>query len=75
MDIERNIKLLKNEQKRMDKTIEFNKNKFIEEIKSGLGQQILDDINKKEIKEVKEEPQTKGLFRKMKEWISSLLVK
>ena len=75
MDIEKNIQVLKNDQKRVDKSIEINKKKFIEEIKNGLGKQILKDIEKKEKREIKEEPQTKGLFRTMKEWISSLLGK
>ena len=75
MDIEKNIQVLKNDQKRVDKSIEINKKKFIEEIKNGLGKQILNDIEKKEKREIKEEPQTKGLFRTMKGWISSLLGK
>ncbi len=75
MDIEKNIRQLKNDQKRVDKNIQIHKQRFIEEIKSGLGKQILEDINNKKEKEIKEEPQTKGLFRKMKGWISSLLGK
>ena len=75
MDIEKNIRQLKNDQKRVDKNIQIHKQRFIEEIKSGLGKQILEDINNKKEKEIKEEPQTKCLFRKMKGWISSLLGK
>tara|TARA_R100001443_G_scaffold106056_1_gene115295 strand:- start:584 stop:811 length:228 start_codon:yes stop_codon:yes gene_type:complete len=75
MDIERNIRTLINDQKRVDKSIERNKKKFIQEIKSGLGKQILEDISKEKEKEIKEEPQTKGLFRTMKKWISNLLGK
>tara|TARA_R110000851_G_scaffold66151_1_gene149805 strand:- start:209 stop:433 length:225 start_codon:yes stop_codon:yes gene_type:complete len=74
MDIERRIKQLKSDQKLVDQSINRNKLKFIDEIKNGLGEQIINEINKpikkKEVKEEKE--QSKGLFRKMKLWISSL---
>ena len=73
-NIERNIRLLENEQKLIDKSIENHKKKFISEIKNGLGERIINEINnptkKKEVEE--EKVQSKGLFRKMKTWISSL---
>jgi hypothetical protein len=73
MDLtEKHIARLKNDQKRVDKAIDINKSKFIDEIKSGLGKEIIKDISEKEIIE---EPQTKGLFRKMTEWILSLSAK
>tara|TARA_R110001583_G_scaffold192892_1_gene360099 strand:- start:650 stop:871 length:222 start_codon:yes stop_codon:yes gene_type:complete len=73
MDLtEKHIARLKNDQKRLDKAIDINKSKFIDEIKAGLGKQIIEDISEKEIIE---EPQTKGLFRKMTEWILSLSAK
>ena len=75
MDIERTIRQLKNDKKRIEKNIDLNKKRFIEEIKSGLGEEIKKGITKKKIKNIKEEPQTKGLFRNIKEWISSLLKK
>ena len=75
MDIERTIRQLKNDKKRVEKNINLNKKRFIEEIKSGLGEEIKKGITKKKIKNIKEEPQTKGLFRNIKEWISSLLKK
>ena len=74
MDIERRIKQLKIDQKLVDQSINRNKLKFINEIKNGLGEKIINEINKpikkKEVEEEKE--QSKGLFRKMKTWISSL---
>ena len=74
MDIERRIKQLKSDQKLVDQSINRNKLKFINEIKNGLGEKIINEINKptkkKEVEEEKE--QSKGLFRKMKTWISSL---
>ena len=74
MDIERRIKQLKSDQKLVDQSINRNKLKFIDEIKNGLGEKIINEINKptkkKEVEEEKE--QSKGLFRKMKTWISSL---
>tara|TARA_R110000765_G_scaffold401868_1_gene497449 strand:+ start:345 stop:578 length:234 start_codon:yes stop_codon:yes gene_type:complete len=74
MDIERRIKQLKSDQKLVDQSINRNKLKFIDEIKNGLGKKIINEINKpvkkKEVEEEKE--QSKGLFRKMKIWISSL---
>tara|TARA_R110002020_G_scaffold157110_3_gene339506 strand:- start:1064 stop:1291 length:228 start_codon:yes stop_codon:yes gene_type:complete len=75
MDIERTIRQLKNDKKRIEKNIDFSKKKFIEEIKSGLGEEIKKGILKEETKEIKEEPQTKGLFRNIKEWLLSLLKK
>ena len=72
MDLERQILQLKNDKKRIEKNIDSHKKKFIDEIKQGLGEQIKKNITKEKIKEVKEEPQDKGLFRKMKEWILSL---
>jgi len=75
MDIERTIRQLKNDKKRVEKNINLSKKRFIEEIKSGLGAEIKKGILKEETKEIKEEPQTKGLFRNIKEWISSLLKK
>ena len=75
MDIERTIRQLKNDKKRIEKNIDLNKKRFIEEIKSGLGAEIKKSISKEKIKKIKEEPQTKGLFRNIKEWISSLLKK
>tara|TARA_R110001583_G_scaffold48154_2_gene150660 strand:+ start:5198 stop:5431 length:234 start_codon:yes stop_codon:yes gene_type:complete len=74
MDIERRIKQLKSDQKLVDQSINRNKLKFINEIRDGLGEKIINEINKpikkKEVEEEKE--QSKGLFRKMKIWISSL---
>tara|TARA_R110001599_G_scaffold141238_2_gene321531 strand:+ start:3827 stop:4054 length:228 start_codon:yes stop_codon:yes gene_type:complete len=72
MDIERKIRQLKNDQKKVDKSIDRNKLKFIEEIKNGLGDDIKNGIKKTEPKEIKEEPQTKGLFRNIKQWILNL---
>jgi hypothetical protein len=72
MDLDRQIIQLKNDKRRIDKNIATHKKKFIDEIKQGLGEEIKKSIVKKEIKEVKEEPQNKGLFRKMKEWILNL---
>ena len=72
MDIERTIIQLKNDQKKIDKSINRNKLKFINEIKNGLGEDIKKGITKTEPKEIKEEPQTKGLFRNIKEWILNL---
>jgi len=72
MDIERTIIQLKNDQKKVDKSINRDKLKFIDEIKNGLGEDIKNSINKTKLKEIKEEPQTKGLFRNIKEWILNL---
>tara|TARA_R100000664_G_C2743803_1_gene131928 strand:- start:508 stop:735 length:228 start_codon:yes stop_codon:yes gene_type:complete len=75
MDIERTIRQLKNDKKRIEKNIDLNKKRFIQEIKSGLGEEIRKGIVKEKTKKIKEEPQTKGLFRNMKKWILSLLKK
>tara|TARA_R100000908_G_C3616153_1_gene63917 strand:- start:127 stop:366 length:240 start_codon:yes stop_codon:yes gene_type:complete len=77
-NIERNIRILENEKISIDKSINNHKKKFIDEIKNGLGKEIIEEINnpkekKQEVKEEKE--QSKGLFRTMKKWISSLLEK
>ena len=77
-NIERNIRILENEKISIDKSINNHKKKFIDEIKNGLGKKIIEEINnpkekKQEVKEEKE--QSKGLFRTMKKWISSLLEK
>jgi len=72
MDIERRIKQLKSDQKLVDRSINRNKLKFINEIKNGLGEEIKNSINETKLKEIKEEPQTKGLFRNIKEWILNL---
>ena len=40
MDIQRTIRQLKNDKKRIEKNIDLNKKRFIEEIKSGLGAEI-----------------------------------
>jgi len=69
---EEHIAKLKNDQKRLDKAIDTNKSKFIDEIKGGMGKLIIEEISEKKIIE---EPQTKGLFRKMTEWILSLSAK
>jgi len=77
-NIERNIRMLENEKVSINKSVDNHKNKFISEIKNGLGEKIIEEINnpkekKKEVKEEKE--QSTGLFRSMKTWISSLLEK
>tara|TARA_R110000803_G_scaffold47825_4_gene99597 strand:- start:16158 stop:16385 length:228 start_codon:yes stop_codon:yes gene_type:complete len=70
-DINKHIKMLENDQKRIDNTIDGHKKKFIDQIRSGLGEDIIKGIAKPK-EEIIEEEQTKGLFRVMKEWISKL---
>lgn len=65
---EKHIVKLKNDQKRIDDNLSRQKNKFIEEIRNGLGQDITERINNPK-EEIKEEEQTEGLFRTLKKWI------
>jgi|TARA_R110000787_G_scaffold87017_1_gene185510 hypothetical protein len=65
---DKHIAKLKNDQKRIDDNLNRQKNKFIDEIRSGLGQDIKERINNPK-EEIKEEEQTEGLFRTLKKWI------
>ena len=72
MDInEQHIKSLINQKKLIDRSLDAQKNKFIKEIREGLGKKIKQDINKPK-ENIKEEKQTKGLFRKLTQWILKL---
>ena len=72
MDInEQHIKSLINQKKLIDRSLDVQKNKFIKEIREGLGEKIKQDINKPK-ENIKEEKQTKGLFRKLTQWILKL---
>ena len=62
---DKHIAKLKNDQKRIDDNLNRQKNKFIDEIRSGLGQDIKERINNPK-EEIKEEEQTEGLFRTLK---------
>ena len=72
MDInEQHIKSLINQKKLIDRSLDAQKNKFIKEIREGLGEKIKQEINKPK-ENIKEEKQTKGLFRKLTQWILKL---
>ncbi len=72
MDInEQHIKSLINQKKLIDRSLDVQKNKFIKEIREGLGEKIKQEINKPK-ENIKEEKQTKGLFRKLTQWILKL---
>jgi|TARA_R110002012_G_scaffold322077_1_gene554660 uncharacterized protein YlbG (UPF0298 family) len=68
---EKHLERLVNDQRRIDANLEMHKNKFIKEMRGGLGEKIKEEINKPK-KEIKEEDQTKGLFRTLKKWISKI---
>ena len=69
MDIERTIRQLKNDKKRVEKNINLNKKRFIEEIKSGLGAEIKKGISttlKKTSKLMDEIDEIKGTKKEYK---------
>tara|TARA_B100001094_G_C18156585_1_gene786815 strand:+ start:983 stop:1210 length:228 start_codon:yes stop_codon:yes gene_type:complete len=68
---EKHLERLQNDQKRVDANIKMHKNKFIKEIRDGLGKEIKNTINKPK-EEIKVEEQTEGLFRTLKKWISKI---
>lgn len=68
---EKHLERLKNDQRRVDSNIEMHKNKFIQKIREGLGEEITERINKPQ-EEIKVEEQTEGLFRTLKKWISKI---
>ena len=68
---ETHIEKLKNDQRRVDSSIEMHKSKFIEKIREGLGEDMKNRINKPK-EEIKVEEQTEGLFRTLKKWISKI---